>query len=143
METARLIEIALLITVVIWMVITTLLFRSMQKSYESLKKMQVQVFEAQNDTTKTNVKQIETLAAIIDQIASDINDNFNLTRKFMKEATENKTFAIRTVLRAQEILKKCDALNVEMQSMLTESIRYPSVNEAVEKPDEKNSKVGE
>ena len=139
METARLIEIALLITVVIWMVITTLLFRSMQKSYESLKKMQVQVSEAQNDTTKSNVNQMETLAAVIDQIAIDINDNFSLTRKFMNEASENKSFAIKTVLRAQETLKKCNALNVEMQSMLAESIRYPSVNEGVEKPDEENS----
>lgn len=110
----NLLIVALLITVIIWMVITTILFSELQKQVVALKELETKVIETQNGDIKETLKSMTVLGQILEYISEDAKDSYDIMKTVVEESNENKTFAIKTVLRAQEVLKKCNAIRNEM-----------------------------
>lgn len=110
----NLLIVALLITVIIWMVITTILFSELQKQVVALKELETKVIETQNGDIKETLKSMTVLGQILEYISEDAKDSYDIMKTVIEEANENKKFAIKTVLRAQEVLKKCNVIREEM-----------------------------
>lgn len=110
----NLLIVALLITVIIWMVITTILFSELQKQVVALKELETKVIETQKGDIRETLKNMTVLGKILEYISEDAKDSYDIMKTVIEESNENKKFAIKTVLRAQEVLKKCNVIRDEM-----------------------------
>ena len=113
----NLLVIALLITVVLWMVITTVLYAELQKQVVALKELETKVIETQKGDIRETIKHMTMLAKILEYISEDAKDSYDIMKNVIEESNENKKFAIKTVLRAQEVLKKCNVIREEMLTL--------------------------
>ena len=123
----NLLVVALLITVIIWMVITTILFSELQKQVVALKELETKVIETQNGDIKETLKSMTVLGQILEYISEDAKDSYDIMKTVIEESNENKKFAIKTVLRAQEVLKKCNVIREEMM-LLNQTNKEAKVN---------------
>lgn len=119
--------IALLITVILWMVITTILFSELQKQVVALKELETKVIETQKGDIRETLKSMTVLGQILEYISEDAQDSYDIMKTVIEESNENKKFAIKTVLRAQEVLKKCNVIREEMM-LLNQTNKEAKVN---------------
>lgn len=123
----NLLIVALLITVVLWMVITTVLYAELQKQVVALKELETKVIETQKGDIRETLKNMTVLGKILEYISEDAKDSYDIMKTVIEESNENKKFAIKTVLRAQEVLKKCNAIREEMM-LLNQRNKEAKVN---------------
>lgn len=105
-------ETLLLIVIVIWMICISMLYYSLYKGFVALKRMTQKVIPEQNSVISAIGMEMDSFLEIFKAIEDQALDCYDASKRFLREAEENKNIAmhvIDTTRKIQETLKTVSA----------------------------------
>ncbi len=93
----------LLIVVVIWMICMSALYYSLYKGFVALKKTAEDTLPVQNDVIKAVTHEMDSFLSIFRTLEEQSLDCYSLANKVLKDAEENKNFAMKTMRSVRSI----------------------------------------
>ena len=101
-------ETLLLIVIVIGMVCLATLYYSLYKGFISLKHVAEETLPEQNEVIKTITTEMDSFLNIMQSVEDKALECYGLSERVLKDANENKEFAMQTIKSARLIQNRLD-----------------------------------
>ena len=126
-------ETLLLIVIVIGMICLATLYYSLYKGFIALKHVAEETLPEQNEVIKTITTEMDSFLNIMQSVEDKALECYGLSERVLKDANENKEFAMQTIKSARLIQSRLDEASKAIENS-TASFRFEEQEEDPEEP---------
>lgn len=126
-------ETLLLIVIVIGMICLATLYYSLYKGFIALKNVAETALPEQNEVIKTITTEMDSFLNIMQSIEDEALECYGLSERLLKDANENKEFAMQTIKSARLIQNRLDEASKAIENS-TANFKFEEQEDDPENP---------